>query len=118
MTDSRFTFVVEHLDPEFGLWHTLEYANIATECHESSSSFVLSSLAQSTIVPERLQGLEGLTCEYRSVEELFAEKRDRVCLLDPKAESELSPADALTFDVFLFGGILGKWIGSVRRSTR
>lgn len=38
----------------------------------------------------------------------------RVCLLDPKAEKELSPEDfneddagAVGFDMFLFGGILG-----------
>lgn len=31
----------------------------------------------------------------------------RVCLLDPRAPAELSPADADLFDVFLYGGILG-----------
>ncbi|WWC59105.1 uncharacterized protein I303_101653 [Kwoniella dejecticola CBS 10117] len=33
--------------------------------------------------------------------------KERVCLLDPKAEKILSPEDADTFDVFLYGGILG-----------
>ncbi|KZT26060.1 DUF431-domain-containing protein [Neolentinus lepideus HHB14362 ss-1] len=32
---------------------------------------------------------------------------ERVCLLDPKAMKEISPADASEFDCFLFGGILG-----------
>lgn len=31
----------------------------------------------------------------------------RVCLLDPRAEAEISPSDAGKFDWFLFGGILG-----------
>lgn len=31
----------------------------------------------------------------------------RVCLLDPKAEKELSPEDGEAFDIFLYGGILG-----------
>lgn len=33
--------------------------------------------------------------------------KSRVCLLDPSATKELSPEDGETFDVFLFGGILG-----------
>lgn len=31
----------------------------------------------------------------------------RVCLLDPRAPKELSPQDGETFDIFLYGGILG-----------
>jgi ribosome biogenesis SPOUT family RNA methylase Rps3 len=42
------------------------------------------------------------------VEELYAADKARVCLLDPAAAKDLSPADGDTFDVFLFGGILGK----------
>jgi ribosome biogenesis SPOUT family RNA methylase Rps3 len=32
---------------------------------------------------------------------------ERVCLLDPRAEAEISPDDKDKFDVFLYGGILG-----------
>ncbi|CAE7105468.1 unnamed protein product [Rhizoctonia solani] len=32
---------------------------------------------------------------------------NQVCLLDPKAEKELSPSDGESFSWFLFGGILG-----------
>ncbi|TFK52826.1 DUF431-domain-containing protein [Heliocybe sulcata] len=32
---------------------------------------------------------------------------EKVCLLDPKATKEISPADAMEFNCFLFGGILG-----------
>ena len=31
----------------------------------------------------------------------------RTCLLDPKAERELEPADGTRWDTFVFGGILG-----------
>lgn len=44
------------------------------------------------------------------MEELFAEKKEIVCLLDPSATKELSPEDGETFSVFLFGGILGTTI--------
>lgn len=32
---------------------------------------------------------------------------EKVCLLDPASPNVLSPEDALTYDFFLFGGILG-----------
>lgn len=32
---------------------------------------------------------------------------ERVCLLDPRAPKELAPEDGETFDIFLYGGILG-----------
>lgn len=41
------------------------------------------------------------------MEELYADCKDRVCLLDPSAAQDLSPEDGERFDVFLFGGILG-----------
>lgn len=41
------------------------------------------------------------------VEVYFADRKDRICLLDPAARQELSPTDGEEFDVFLFGGILG-----------
>jgi ribosome biogenesis SPOUT family RNA methylase Rps3 len=34
----------------------------------------------------------------------------RVCLLDPRAPKELAPEDGETFDIFLYGGILGELI--------
>ena len=33
----------------------------------------------------------------------------RVCLLDPRAPKELAPEDEETFDIFLYGGILGTY---------
>ncbi|KAF2745606.1 DUF431-domain-containing protein [Sporormia fimetaria CBS 119925] len=101
------TYVVEHLDPELEEWSALEYANIAAECHASGAQFLLSSVPESLQLPEKLQKAKGLSVERRGVEEIFAAQKDRVCLLDPAASQELSPADGDAFDVFLFGGILG-----------
>ncbi|OJJ99472.1 hypothetical protein ASPACDRAFT_120928 [Aspergillus aculeatus ATCC 16872] len=101
------TIVVEHLDPELGAWSALEYGCIAREAHASGSRFLLSSVPTSLQMPEDLAATPGLNVEHRSVEEIFADRKSRVCLLDPSAKVELSPADAETFDVFLFGGILG-----------
>jgi ribosome biogenesis SPOUT family RNA methylase Rps3 len=102
------TFVVEHLDPELEAWSSLEYAAIASECHATGAQFLLSSVPTSLKLPANLQHAEGLNVETRGIEEIYADKKDKVCLLDPAASKDLSPEDGDTFDVFLFGGILGK----------
>ncbi|KAL4789873.1 SAM-dependent RNA methyltransferase [Aspergillus venezuelensis] len=101
------TIVVEHLDPELGAWSALEYACIAREAHASGSKFLLSSVPESLQMPDDLAATKGLEVEHRSVEEVFADRRSKVCLLDPSAKTELSPEDGDNFEVFLFGGILG-----------
>ena len=102
------TYVVEHLDPECGPWSTLEYMTIAKECSDAGARFCLSSIPQGMEIPESLKTAEGLQLEHRSVEEIYPDGKDRVCLLDPAAKEELDPKDAENFHVFLFGGILGK----------
>jgi ribosome biogenesis SPOUT family RNA methylase Rps3 len=101
------TFVVEHLDPELEEWSSLEYAAIASECHATGAQFLLSSVPESLKLPEKLQQAKGLSVEKRSVEDIYAAQKDRVCLLDPAASKDLAPEDGDAFDVFLFGGILG-----------
>lgn len=103
-----FTFVVEHLDPELGPWSTLEYAAIATECAETNATFCLSSVPTTTRLPQELQSLKSLVVEQRSVEDVFVGDTQRICLLDPRAKTELSPDDGNKFNIFLFGGILGR----------
>jgi ribosome biogenesis SPOUT family RNA methylase Rps3 len=105
-----YTYVVEHLDPELESWSSLEYASIAAESHAANSKFFLSSVSPNLKLPANLQNVEGLTVEPRSVEEIFKDKKGKVCLLDPSAEKELSPDDGDIFEVFLFGGILGKLV--------
>ena len=101
------TYIVEHLDEELGPWSELEYLAIATESHEAGSRFILSSLPPSFRVPEALRAAPAFTPENRGVEELYADDKSRVCLLDPQAAQDLAPKDGERFDVFLFGGILG-----------
>ncbi|KAF2100828.1 DUF431-domain-containing protein [Rhizodiscina lignyota] len=102
-------FIVEHLDPELEQWSELEYKTIAEECHASGAQFWLTSVPPSLPLPKSLQDkqAEGFKVEQRGVEEIFAEKKETVCLLDPSATKELGPEDGKQFTVFLFGGILG-----------
>lgn len=103
----RKIFVVEHLDPELGPWSSLEYQAIAHESAEAEVSFCLSSVPKILNLPSELRAIPALTIENRSVEDIFKDCKERVCLLDPAASQELSPSDEDLFDVFLFGGILG-----------
>lgn len=103
------TYIVEHLDDELGPWSELEYVTIAKESHQAGAKFCLSSIPLSLTLPDVLKAVPGFAADGRSVEELYAADKSRVCLLDPSAKSELSPEDGDKFDVFLFGGILGKF---------
>jgi len=100
-------YIVEHLDPELEQWSALEYKTIAAESEDAGALFYLSSVPPNLQVPEGFRNNRGLQIEQKGVEEMFAHKKDRVCLLDPSASTELTPEDGEKFDVFLFGGILG-----------
>ncbi|KAK4549735.1 hypothetical protein LTR36_005036 [Oleoguttula mirabilis] len=104
----KHTFIVEHLDPELEEWQTLEYKSIHQECNDTGAHFILSGLADPTSAQKQL-GLPSSSLQQQSVESIYAtaEARQKVCLLDPKAEKDISPEDAELFDAFLFGGILG-----------
>ncbi|KAI0972322.1 SAM-dependent RNA methyltransferase [Xylaria arbuscula] len=112
MPGNKKTYIVEHLDDELGPWSELEYTAIARETARAGGSFVLSSVP-STLVERladtKLASEPAFRAESRGVEELYPapEQRKRVCLLDPRAEKDISPDDKGIFDVFLFGGILG-----------
>lgn len=111
---SSKTYVVEHLDPELGTWSALEYSTIAKECAESGASFCITSVSKNLIMPLVIQDLQNtIIIETRGIEELYENTKDRICLLDPAALTELSPDDESQFDVFLFGGILGSNILSL-----
>ncbi|KEZ45204.1 hypothetical protein SAPIO_CDS2664 [Scedosporium apiospermum] len=103
----RPTYIVEHLDPELGPWSELEYIAIAKESHAAGCTFCLSSLPPTFKTPPSLAAEPAFKSDSRSVEELYGDDKSRVCLLDPSAAKDLSPEDGKTFDVFLFGGILG-----------
>ncbi|CAG8983714.1 hypothetical protein HYALB_00006283 [Hymenoscyphus albidus] len=101
------TYIVEHLDDELGPWSELEYLTIAKESHEAGANFCLTSIPSALALPEALKAAPGFTADGKSVEEIYAEQKARVCLLDPAASKGLSPEDGDNFDIFLFGGILG-----------
>ena len=117
-----YTFIVEHLDPELGPWSALEYRTIAAESRASKNHFLLSSVPPDLLQDPGMEAVreEGGRVEKEGVEVLFppnGEQRERndkekvsVCLLDPRAEIELSPEDGEKFGGFLFGGILGMYI--------
>lgn len=104
----KHTFIVEHLDPELEDWQALEYSCISQESEAAGSEFLLSGLSSAFSSVEKLK-VPATSKTQRSVEAIYAtpEERQRVCLLDPKAEKDLSPEDGDSFDAFLFGGILG-----------
>ncbi|EER37672.1 DUF431 domain-containing protein [Histoplasma capsulatum var. duboisii H88] len=104
---STATFVVEHLDPELGSWSALEYGCIAQESSAAGVRFLLTSVPESLKIPDELAALDNLEVEHRAVEEIFAGRKEKICLLDPSAKAELRPQDGDEFEVFLFGGILG-----------
>ncbi|EEQ33309.1 hypothetical protein McanMca71_006469 [Microsporum canis] len=104
---STATFVVEHLDPELGPWSALEYRCIAEELGKAKAKFMLTSVQKSLCLPQTLASQSNLGVEHQSVEEIFSGRKSAVCLLDPAADTELSPSDGDEFQVFLFGGILG-----------
>ncbi|KAI5360042.1 putative RNA methyltransferase TK0422/Sfm1 [Septoria linicola] len=105
---SKHTFIVEHLDPELEDWQALEYNTISEESAAVGSKFLLSGLTPEFEKFEKLTIPKSDRTE-RTVESIYpsAEERSKVCLLDPKAEKDLSPEDGAQFDAFLFGGILG-----------
>ncbi|KAL8802684.1 MAG: hypothetical protein Q9182_003642 [Xanthomendoza sp. 2 TL-2023] len=102
------TYVVEHLDPECGPWSTLEYTAIANESIDAEATFCLSSAPEDLELPGSLTDIKGFNLEHRSVEDVYQNRKDRVCLLDPAAKEELSPKDTHHFDIFVFGGILDR----------
>lgn len=110
-SDKAQTYVVEHLDPELGPWSALEYQAITQESASAGLNFCLSSVPRELELPSELQAICNLVIEHQSVEDIFKDDKERICLLDPAAKAELSPEDAEKFDVFLFGGILGRGLG-------
>ena len=103
------TYVVEHLDAELGPWSTLEYIAIAQECSSAGAGFYLSSVPATLDLPYEMTAEGRIMIENRSIDEIFKDREAGICLLDPGASDVLHPDDALIFDIFLFGGILGRY---------
>lgn len=101
-------YVIEHMEEGFSEWVILEYSQILREV--GPDNLVLTSLPESTTqkdIPQRLLdlGLQWTTKECVTLDGGL--DCNRVCLLDPAAETDLVPEDKAKFDYFVFGGILG-----------
>lgn len=107
MTTQNYMFVVEHMDPELEDWQAIEYKCIAKECLEGGAQFLLTSISPNVNLPAGFNEVAGLHIDQRNAETIFADRKDRVCLLDPAATKELNHMDSDRFEIFLFGGILG-----------
>lgn len=102
-TSPTMKYVIEHMEEGFSEWVVLEYSQIIREV--GKENLILSSIPEGTVIP---QPLVDLGLQWTSDECVtFMEDKNRVCLLDPAAETDLVPEDASKFDYFVFGGILG-----------
>lgn len=121
--------VLEHMEadentPEsLPTWVQHEYAHMLQRtCHPESRNntvyFTNLSAKSSTALRARLPTssdhaplLSSSVATTSSVQQMIdageLPHKQRICLLDPKAEKEISPEDRESFDSFLFGGILG-----------
>ncbi|AET40332.1 protein-arginine N-methyltransferase SFM1 Ecym_5595 [Eremothecium cymbalariae DBVPG len=107
-------YIIEHMEAGFSEWVTLEYAQIIRDIgHEN---LILTSLPKNTAesdIPALLKklGLQWTTEPIDKINVVFPELKPlaerRVCLLDPRAPTGLTPTDADAYDYFVFGGILG-----------
>lgn len=111
---SAMKYIIEHMEPEFSEWVTLEYAQIIRDI--GADNLILSSLPEGTTdndIPDKLidMGLRWTTKDLNHLTEAFTDleplQDQRVCLLDPRADQDLQPQESATFDYFVFGGILG-----------
>ena len=100
-----------------GEWSQLEYDMISAECARTGSRLYLTSVPASLVeaLPAKLHSHTAsgsLVVTSTEVSQLppgiIAGGSDRVCLLDPAAQADLTPEDGASFDVFVFGGILGQ----------
>lgn len=99
------------MEQGFTEWVILEYCTIIKEV--GKENLLLSSLPEGTTdkdIPAELIAA-GLQWTTKDVSQVGTQElpltRERVCLLDPSAETDLVPEESNAFDYFVFGGILG-----------
>lgn len=100
------------MEQGFTPWVVLEYCQIIRDV--GRENLFLVSLPESTTeadIPKELLdlGLQWTTEDivpYLMEQQGVADKAE-LCLLDPRAEIDLQPADSSKFKYFIFGGILG-----------
>ncbi|TIC22690.1 hypothetical protein E3Q12_02492 [Wallemia mellicola] len=101
---TQVTYVIEHVEEEepegyiIPEWSLREYRNMAAATHAGPNAR-----------PEEGKASET-ECYKEGIMEILQREgisKDKVCLLDPKAEEEIKPEDLNNFSHFVFGGILG-----------
>lgn len=101
--------MIEHMEEGFSEWVILEYSQIIRDV--GRENLILTSLPASTTeadIPQQLKDLGLIWTTEECVTIDGGLKKEKVCLLDPAAETDLLPLDAEKFDYFVFGGILGQ----------
>lgn len=98
-----------HVLPE---WVRLEYAHMLSLVGPASS-VAFTSLSTTSIPPLKTYlNSDKASLHTEPILKMLTQRtppipQSRVCLLDPRATKVLAPEDGETFDVFLYGGILG-----------
>ncbi|KAJ3800974.1 SAM-dependent RNA methyltransferase [Lentinula aff. detonsa] len=119
-----FAYIIEHMEEDDEVsrvvppWVELEYAHmrklagLGSQVHFTHLSKSSSDSLNAKFIEKASDGQANAICHESGVLDLIKERLggslEKVCLLDPKAEKELSPEDGDgRFEWFLFGGILG-----------
>ncbi|KAF9225006.1 DUF431-domain-containing protein [Gyrodon lividus] len=117
-----FTYIIEHMEEDEATptslppWVELEYSHMITLAGPAAQvQFTHLSQNSCDSLRKKLPAIGGgvaasFAVYTQSILDLLEGQHvplAKVCLLDPKAESQLEPGDGLEFDWFLFGGILG-----------
>lgn len=113
------TYVIEHVEEEepegyiIPEWSLREYRNMAAATHAGPNARVIyTNLSSGSYnhLNEFLKPEEGKASETECYKEGIMEilqregiSKDKVCLLDPKAEEEIKPEDLDNFSHFVFG---------------
>ena len=93
-------YVIEHLEPKLYKWCFLEYRHISKLIGKENLIFTNLNSNQA----EKLKKYGK--CYTESVAEL---KFVKICVLDPEAETTLTPKECRQFKYMIFGGILGDY---------
>jgi len=116
-------FVVENSEEEIGSWLLLEYTNISNLVYglyglnsKIDFNFLISNYSFKNETDENYKVFtEKANTMFKKKVKLEKESifitgknfKDKICLLDMRAEKTLDSKDIENFDYFLFGGILG-----------
>ena len=97
-------YIIEHLEPRLYKWCIIEYTHISKIVGKANLIF---TNIKSEKAREKLIKLGEVRKE--SIADTSDLGSCRACVLDPEAETTLSPDDSKNFCCIIFGGILGDY---------